>query len=229
MKVTPPTLTRAAQMKPRLTITLAGIGATSVIYLAVTLVLMHVIQPGLNPAKHYVSEYALGQAGGHMMFAYVVAGAGVLGIAWSAGSILPGKRGRAVGTGLVLVGVSIIVTGVTRIDIPAADGSMTPTVSGTVHELIGYVTFVGLLPASFLLAGAFRNDPRLSSAARRAWIFAVAIVVALVAAVTSQSLDLAGVGQRILLVTLIAWLIFVALQLSRVERLSTPSRPELRQ
>jgi hypothetical protein len=52
------TRSKDAQMKPRLTITLAGIGATSVIYLAVTLVLMHVIQPGLNPAKHYVSEYA---------------------------------------------------------------------------------------------------------------------------------------------------------------------------
>lgn len=102
---------------------------------------------------------------------------------------------------------------------------MIPTVSGTVHELIGYVTFVGLLPASFLVAGAFGNDPRLSGAARRAWIFAVAIVVALVAAVMSQSLDLAGVGQCIFLVTLIAWLIFVALQLSRVERPSTPSRP----
>jgi hypothetical protein len=76
------------------------------------------------------------------------------------------------------------------------------------------------------VAGAFGNDPRLSSAARRAWIFAVAIVVALVVAVMSQSLDLAGVGQRIFLATLITWLIFVALQLSRVERPSTPSRPK---
>ena len=59
------TRSKDAQVKPRLTITLAGIGAASVIYLAGTLVLMHVIQPGLNPAKHYVSEYALGQAGGH--------------------------------------------------------------------------------------------------------------------------------------------------------------------
>jgi hypothetical protein len=42
-------------------ITLAGIGATSVIYLAMTLVVMHVIQPDLNPVTHYASEYAHGQ------------------------------------------------------------------------------------------------------------------------------------------------------------------------
>jgi hypothetical protein len=198
--------------------TLAGIGAASVIYLVLTLIAMHAIQPGLNPATHYVSEYARGPFGWLVMVAYVAAGAGVLGVAWSAGSVLSGTRSLALAICLALVGVGLIATGVTRIDLPAADGSVTSTASGMAHELAGYVLFLGLLPGAFLVAATFRRDPRLSSAALPAWIFAGSIVITFVVAVMSQSLDLLGVGQRILLTTWLAWLIFVALQLSRAER-----------
>lgn len=198
--------------------TLAGIGAASVIYLVLTLIAMHAIQPGLNPATHYVSEYAHGPFGWLVMVAYVAAGAGVLGMAWSAGSVLSGTRSLALAICLALVGVGLIATGVTRIDLPAADGSVASTASGMAHELAGYVLLLGLIPGAFLVAATFRRDPRLSSAALPAWIFAGSIVITFVVAVMSLSLDLIGVGQRIFLTTWIAWLIFVALQLYRAER-----------
>jgi hypothetical protein len=68
------------------------------------------------------------------------------------------------------------------------------------------------------VAATFRRDSRLSSAALPAWIFAASIVVTFVFAVMSQSLDLIGVGQRIFLTTWLAWLLFVAFQLSSAER-----------
>lgn len=199
-------------------ITLAGIGAASVIYLGLTLIAMHAIQPGLNPATHYVSEYAHGPFGWLVMVAYVAAGAGVLGMAWSTGSVLSGTRSLALAICLALVGVGLIASGVTRIDLAAADGSVASTASGMAHELAGYVLLLGLIPGAFLVAATFRRDPRLSSAALPAWIFAGSVVITFIVAVMSLSLDLIGVGQRIFLATWIAWLIFVALQLARAER-----------
>ena len=78
--------------------------------------------------------------------------------------------------------------------------------------------FLGLIPGAFLVAATFRRDTRLSSAARPAWIFAGAIIIAFIVAVMSLSLDLIGVGQRIFLATWLAWLIFVAFQLRSAER-----------
>jgi hypothetical protein len=119
---------------------------------------------------------------------------------------------------LAVVGVGLIATGVTRIDVPGADGSVVSSASGMAHELAGYVLLMGLIPAAFLVAATFRRDPRLSSAARPASIFAGAIIIAFIVAVMSLSLDLIGVGQRIFLATWLAWLIFVAFQLSSAER-----------
>lgn len=199
-------------------VNLAAIGAAAVGFLGLALIAMHAIQPNLDPATHYVSEYAHGQFGWLVMVAYVAAGAGVLGIAWAAGTTLSGTRSVALAICLGLVGVGLIVSGVTRIDLPAANGSVASTASGMAHELAGYVLFLGLLPGALLLAAAFRRDPRLSQAALPAWIFAGSIVITFVVAVMSLSLDLIGVGQRIFLTTWLAWLIFVGFKLSSAER-----------
>jgi hypothetical protein len=211
-------LTQGKEIAMTRSVNLAGIGAAAVLFLGLALIAMHAIQPGLDPATHYVSEYAHGPFGWLVMVAYVAAGAGVLGIAWSAGTTLSGTRSVALAICLALVGVGLIATGVTRIDLPAADGSVVSTASGMAHELAGYVLFLGLIPGVFLVAATFRRDPRLSSAALPAWIFAGSIVITFVVAVMSQSLDLIGVGQRIFLATWIAWLVFVAVQLSSAER-----------
>jgi hypothetical protein len=86
------------------------------------------------------------------------------------------------------------------------------------HNLAGYVGLLGLIPGAFLVAATFRRDSRLSSAVLSAWIFAASIVITFVVAVMSLSLDLVGVGQRTFLTTWLAWLIFVAFQLSSAER-----------
>jgi hypothetical protein len=210
--------TRPKEVAMTRSISLAPVAAAAVLFLGLTLIAMHAIQPGLNPATHYVSEYAHGWFGWLVMVAYVAAGAGVLVMAWSAGSVLSGTRSLALAICLALVGVGLIASGVTRIDLPAADGSVASTASGMAHELAGYVLLLGMIPGAFLVAATFRRDPRLSSAALPAWIFAGSIVVTFVIAVMSLSLDLIGVGQRIFLATWVAWLIFVALQLSSAER-----------
>lgn len=200
-------------------IPLAGVGAAAVVYLAATLLVMHAIQPELNPATHYVSEYAHGQLGWLVLVGYVVAGAGVLALAWSVRSGLPGRWAVASAVCLALVSLGLIATGLTRIDVAQADGSVASTASGMAHELAGYVVFLGMIPGAFILSGAFRRDPRMLRAGFVARLFAWGLVIAFVlSVVVFQRLELVGAGQRIFLVAWLSWLIFIGLQLRVVER-----------
>ena len=199
-------------------IPLVSVAAAAVLYLAATLIVMHAIQAELDPAAHYVSEYALGQLGWLVMVGYVVAGAGVLAMAWRVRSALSGRWALASAACLAIVGLALIATGLTRIDVAQADGSVISTASGQAHELAGYVAILGMMPGAFILSGAFRRDPRLARAAVAARLFAWALLAAFVAVVVFQRLELLGVGQRILIGTWLSWLVFVGLQLRLVER-----------
>jgi len=202
--------------------TLAGVGAAAALYLAATLLVMHAIQPDLNPATHYVSEYAHGDLGWLVMAGYVVAAVGALAIAWSALSTLSGRWAVASAACLALVG--LVATGLTRIDVAQADGTVVSTASGMAHELAGYVMFLGLIPGAFILSGAFRRDPLLVRATFAARLFAWGLVITFVLAImVFQRLELVGVGQRVFLVTWLSWLVFVALELRMAGRLSAPA------
>ena len=197
---------------------LATAGVAAVLFLAATIVAMHAIQQELDPATHFVSEYAYGQLGWLLRIAYVVAGAGVLGLAWSLGSASPGRWSKASAASVVLVGLGLVATGLTRIDVIQSDGSVVSTASGTAHELAGYVVLLGLVPGAFLLSSAFRRDPRLATVAFAARLFAWGLVAAFVVAVVSQGMGLAGVGQRLFLGTWLSWLVFVGLQVRALGR-----------
>jgi hypothetical protein len=204
--------------------TLAGVGAAAALYLAATLLVMHAIQPDLNPATHYVSEYAHGDLGWLVMAGYVVAAVGALAIAWSALSTLSGRWAVASAACLALVGLGLAATGLTRIDVAQADGTVVSTASGMAHELAGYVMFLGLIPGAFILSGAFRRDPLLVRATFAARLFAWGLVITFVLAImVFQRLELVGVGQRVFLVTWLSWLVFVALELRMAGRLSAPA------
>jgi len=146
----------------------------------------------------------------------------VLALAWRARSALFGRWALASAVCLALVGLGLIATGLTRIDVAQADGSAASTASGMAHELAGYVVFLGMIPGAFALSGAFRRDPRLARAAFAARLFAWGLVIALVLAVAFQRLEMVGFGQRLFLAVWLSWLIFVGLQLRTAGRLSAP-------
>lgn len=196
--------------------TVARIGAVAVVFLALTLAAMHAVQPGLDPTRHYVSEYAYGSFGAWLQVGYVVAGAGTLLIAWSVAAGVAGSRwAAAAAASLVLVAGGLTATGVTRIDVPV--GGDVTTTSGTVHELAGYVAILGLLVGGFSLAASLgrAGSDRLASVARRyAWI----VVVAIVATIVLQRMDLAGLGQRIFLAGALSWLVWIGVVAADVRR-----------
>jgi hypothetical protein len=203
---------------------LATASIAGVLYLAATLLAMHAIQPGLNPATHFLSEYAHGQLGWLVQVGYVVAGTGVLALAWRVFSALSGRWALASAACLAIVGVGVIATGLTRLDVANADGVIVSTASGQAHVLAGYVELLGMLPGAFLVSAAFRRDPRLAGAAGAARLFAWALLAAFVVSlVLGQAFP--GIGQRILVVTVWSWLIFVGLHLRFGEPLTTGHVP----
>lgn len=196
--------------------TAARVGVAGIICLALTLAAMHAVQPGLDPTRHYVSEYAYGTFGIWLQIGYIVAGAGALLIAWSVAAGFAGSRWVAVAAAsLVLVAAGLAATGLTRIDVPV--GGDVVTTSGTFHELAGYVAILGLLVGGFSLAAALERagSARLAAVARRyAWI----VVVAIITTIALQRLDLAGLGQRIFLAGGLSWLVWVGVVAAGVRR-----------
>jgi hypothetical protein len=194
---------------------LAWLGAAGATYLALTLGLMHVIQPELSPQDHFVSEYAHGSFGWLVMVGYVTAGIGCLSLAWAARSALrAGKLAALVAGCLVLVGIGLVGTGLTRIDLATGDRSA-GTVSGQLHELVGYVAILGLVAGGFLVAAALRRDAR-TSGNGIAWAWACAIVLAVVLTILARGLEMVGIGQRIFLGVSLSWLVWLGLELARL-------------
>ena len=196
---------------------LALLGAVAVTSLAVIVAAMHIIQPGLSPVDHLISEYAYGRLGWLLTSGYVLAGSGTLLLA----SQLParsgtGRRSLASGGCLALVGVGLIATGLTRIDVARVDGAVISTVSGQIHELAGYVAVLGLIAAAFVLSATIRRERQRSSGRWSAFrLYRWALPASVAALVIARPLGGSGLGQRAFLALALSWLIYVGIELSR--------------
>ncbi|MGI8854131.1 MAG: DUF998 domain-containing protein [Thermomicrobiales bacterium] len=91
---------------------------------------LHLLRRDLNPATHYISEYAVGRYGWLMASALVILGIGTLSLAFClARTTDTGLVARAGIIFLGISGVSTILTGLFRTDI-AGHG---PTLAGRIH------------------------------------------------------------------------------------------------
>ncbi len=130
-------------------VSLGGIGAFVVAVLA-----LHVLNPGLNPAEHTISEYALGTDGWLMRAAFVALGIGVLG---TAAGLCSGLRLES--SPWQRVGLVLLVATAGGLFLDAAYNTDLPhvpeTVDGTVHSIGTWVIAFSLPAAASLLGGGF--------------------------------------------------------------------------
>jgi hypothetical protein len=195
----------------------ALVGATAVASLIVVLVVMHLIQPGLSPVDHLVSEYAHGQLGWLVMSGYVVAGTGTLLLVWPLIARF-GKAGWALASAgsLTVVGLGLIASGLTRIDVAGADGALISTSSGQLHELASYVALPGLIAGAFAIHAAFRREPIASSGTSIFQLFRWAVVTSLIGVLLARPVGVTGLGQRAFLTVTLSWLILIGIHLSGI-------------
>jgi hypothetical protein len=185
-----------------------------------TVVVLHVINPGLDPVDHQISEYALGPWGWLLTVAFLVVGAGIvaLGVALRR-SLTPGPRVWAAwliaATGVFFVGVAVFPT-----DAQLADGTTANTFSGQMHTLASTVGPVFLVVGGFVLRGVFARDPRWHPLAGVTGWFAVAMtlwyLISGTVVVAFGPGSYTGVVQRLFWLVLLGWLALIGAQLRRL-------------
>jgi hypothetical protein len=169
------------------------------------IVVLHVVRRDLAPARHRISEYALGPHGELMAAAFVCLGAGVLALAW------PLATAAAPWSRLVLVvvtasGVGMVISGIFRTD-PQRSGVTTDAI----HSYASAISTMALIGTALLCSVSRRAlTHRLSR---------ITVVLAVLGAILGalspflHHSSWTGVSQRLLWLTLLAWLILTALRL----------------
>ena len=110
---------------------------------------------------------------------------------------------------LAVFAAGVAVAGIFQTD---PEGAAT-TASGTVHELAFLVASLCLIAATILVSRGLRKDDTWRSYAPVAWALALLALVAFIAFVIVSESDFAGVGQRVFVAAVLAWLLLAAIRL----------------
>lgn len=183
--------------------------------------------PGYSPTRMFVSELSLGPYGWVQMLNFVLTGALVL--VFGRGLAAHFSTGAASRAGPVLVqcmGVSLMVSGVFATD-PSAMFDQA-SAHGLVHGIFGALFFT-LAPVScFVFYRRFRSDRAWRPMA--GWTLAAGVVLTLGVGLLKLSqqpgsglFEWKGLVQRVILVTVMAWIFAVAFRLRHRYRGGEPS------
>jgi hypothetical protein len=201
------------------TIGLVGVGLN-----VGAIVALHVLDPGLNPVREYISTYALGDYGWLERVAGVALGVATIGIALGLRVTL--ASGKRVTTSWVLVLIAGLGFVVSELFATDPTGAATTTASGAIHDIAGDVTLLSVLISAWLLRGVYARDSRYRHLARAEAWFAVLLTVALVLLFALYPLRLVGLIQRIFVVVGATWLFVLAANIRRTDTSTRAGGPK---
>lgn len=192
------------------------------------LLVLHVLQPELDPRWRYPSEYALGEHGWVMAVAFAGLGVAFLGAARAVGRLGSGRRltKRLAQTLLVVSGLGPLVAAAFETD-PITAPSDSATTTGTLHQvgasLSAAIPFAVLLVLLVLRRHHSWKSIRLpvltSSVVALASSLGAAAVVAAYADAPHDPGRLDGLALRLELACTSAWLLILAWALTQLARL----------
>jgi hypothetical membrane protein len=168
----------------------------------------HFIQPELNPVERFGSEYALGRLGWIMNVAFLSLALGLAAFAAALGRALrPAARSRVGQVLFAIAALGILGSGLFNAD-PNGEAE---SWHGIGHAMAGLVAFLSMLPAMVVVSRRLHRANALADGYRvlrlLAWVD-VALFLAML--FLFGPLGLAGLGQRIFLIGLFAWLLITA-------------------
>jgi hypothetical protein len=174
----------------------------------VAVVALHVLRPELAPISHRLSEYAIGRYGGVMTAAFVCVGASLLMLA---GAIVGADRrlfSRVVAATVGLAGLGMVVSGVFRTDV-----SRSGATADALHSAASGLATLALIGAAVFWTAV---------ASRRAAPVVLATMGLALGAVSPalHRSRWSGLSQRLLWLTLLAWVIVAAFELTHRHRAS---------
>lgn len=202
--------------------TVGGAFVIAVVLFAVAVqTAMHVLEPEFDPVRVPMSAYVLGAYGAWVTANYFVLAAGIFSLGYFITTTLPRTRLAKSAFSLFLIAAGgAVIAGSFPMDSPGA----ALTSSGRLHMAGGALTFPLWALGALLFTVSVRGNPRWHSVSAVLTILAAMVVAAAATMFLSVAiLGFGGYAQRLLVVSLFAWMILAAhrvIRLSRDERLS---------
>jgi len=196
---------------------LTTVAIAAIAYFAVIIVALHFLRPDLNPISRPTSEYAVGAYGYLMTSAYfsmsLASWALVIGLYQG----VPRPAQSRIGLSLLGIwAVGLLIAMLFPIDLDGAPQTM----AGTIHAINGPLTFLSLTLGVILVSWRFKHHTEWRPFHRLAVILSLIILLESIAVPVAMATEsgLAGLAQRIFLVTFVTWSVLTAARLRSIAR-----------
>lgn len=175
------------------------------------MLVLHVVRTDLSPLRDRLSEYANGAHGAVMTVSFFTLGAGIIGTGLVMRSTGP-RRGlaRIVPFAVIAAGGGMVLSGVYRTDPFGA-----PTTSERVHSLASGSATIALIGAA-VTSSALASTHRPRRPIGPVGVVAGAALVLGAASPILHQTDWTGLSQRLLWLTLTAWLLMMTYRAAEV-------------
>lgn len=186
------------------------VALVGVTYFAVAVVVLHPLRPDFDPARRFISEFAIGPYSGVMAAAFFALAAGSLALAlafWRAAEV----RSRLGSALLAIFGAAILIDGIFPVDLQYT--GQPKTTAGTIHDQSSLLAFLSVMAAMLVLS--YRLRRRWPSWYVAAMVLAVAAVVEFCVLYLAIGAGWPGWPQRVYAATIVAWLLLAAARLRR--------------
>jgi hypothetical protein len=174
------------------------------------MVVLHIVRTDLDPVRQVMSEYANGRFGWFMTAAFYAMGLACVALAVRLGRAVVRRRlSVAVRVLLGLGGLGLILAGVFEVERPAVPD----TVDEIIHSDATLTAFTLIITAMLLFAVVIRRDPRWRDFRRLAAALAILAAIAGAFSPFAGQTTWSGLAQRVLGLTVVAWLLLCALHI----------------
>jgi hypothetical membrane protein len=202
-----------SQRRARLTMFLALLALVGIAVKFLTIAALHFLRPDVNPVSEPISTYGVDPYG--FLFTFANIGSGIATLALVFGlylGIRPPGRSYVGLFLLALYGVSELLAGIFPIDVGGE-----ATTAGTIHNIVGNISFFCLPIAAILLSLRMGKDEEWRSIRRPALALSIVIVLTVILTIAGSNLGIGfGVTQRVANVAVLVWMVVVALHLRSV-------------
>ena len=199
----------------------------STFFVACCLVI-HFVQPDLNPVEDAVSYYMNGRLGWIVGLGLVALGVGSLFLAGSLYALIGPLRARSGLSFLSLWGAGVVICGIFPPD-PRGHWDSQPSLPGMIHASVSMVALLAFPTASLLLSRRLTALSRTFGTTRHLRWLAVlctaslAVFFVCLAPVFSHHPPYAlGLSERVLIVLFVAWLVAVGVSVRRAAERTKP-------
>ena len=184
----------------------------SIAYFVIVIVILHFLQPDLNPLSHPTSEYAVGPYGFLMATAFfsmsVASFSLVIGLYYNMSQAARPRIGLVL---LAIWGVGVLIA----MTFPINPEGTELTITSTIHRINGPLTFLSLTAGTILVSRSFRRDenwqPFYRSALTISLIMFMTFIITGVNIATKSGFE--GLCQRVFLVLFATWFILTTMHL----------------